>query len=102
MIYQNRTCAERRVLTRSKGYVTEAAVIPAKPPPARRIHKSALMFVPLLSTPMNICRNCRIEKQRKHYKIKLKCTCDYRISAKNVCTNILVAFKCVETDGGVR
>lgn len=36
------TCAASRVLTRSKGYVAEAEVTPAKPPPIKCTKRFAL------------------------------------------------------------
>ena len=39
------TCAARRVLTRSNGYVADAAVSPAKPPATKCTPRSALVFL---------------------------------------------------------
>ena len=38
------TCAAMRVLTRSRGYVADAAVIPAIPPPIKCTARSAVPF----------------------------------------------------------
>lgn len=64
------TWAARRVLTRSSGYVVDAAVIPAKPPPRKWTKRSALMWSLWRSRPGTMCSIYITYKQ----SIKIKAT----------------------------
>lgn len=57
------TCAASRVLTRSKGYVAEAAVIPDKPPPTKCTRGFALEF-PLTFFPVIECNSYNTIERR--------------------------------------
>ena len=54
----NFTWAARRVLTRSSGYVAEAAVTPAEPPATKRTQRSVPMLSLWFSSPGIIFSNC--------------------------------------------
>lgn len=59
------TCAARRVLTRSNGYVTDAAVIPAKPPPTRRMKTSTPTFSLWFSITKTFCNSCKMRRCKR-------------------------------------
>jgi len=62
------TCAASRVLTKSKGYKVEAAVIPDKPP-LTKCTKTSLLAFALWFSPRTECNSWKKEKKKNDYEI---------------------------------
>lgn len=100
------TCAARRVLTRSNGYVADAAVIPANPPPTKCTPRLTLALSRWLSKPRTDCKNCKgrheIIMSNLQWKIYYPTLTENMSYSTSRYTDILVVLITIKVDWRIR